>query len=103
MRTFVIGNENSVLGFTLVGVAGQAAYDQDEAERALDACLADKSIALLLITSDVAQWVRERVDALKVNSTLPLVVEIPGEEEQAGAPSLKEYVQRAIGLSLGGG
>jgi V/A-type H+/Na+-transporting ATPase subunit F len=103
MRIFVIGNEDCVLGFALVGVAGQAVYDKAEAERVLDACLADKSIVLLLMTSDVAQWTRERVDILKVNTTLPLVVEIPGEGEQIGALSLKEYVQRAIGLSLGGG
>jgi V/A-type H+/Na+-transporting ATPase subunit F len=102
MRTFVVGNENCVLGFSLVGVPGQVVKDQAELDKALSTYMADKTIGLLLITSDVAQWARARVDALKVNSIAPLLVEIPGEGEQAAAPSLKEFVQRAVGLNLGG-
>ncbi len=102
MRTFVIGNEDCVLGFSLGSVGGRVVRDAAQLDQALDACLADKTIALVLVTADVARWSRVRVDALKVSSLAPLVVEIPGESEGTHYPSLQEFVQRAIGIRLGG-
>jgi len=100
MRIFVIGNENCVLGFSLVGIEGQIVRDAAELEEALHVRLADKTIGLLLITSDVASLLRERIDALKVKSLSPLVVEIPGEKASSAPLSLKELVQRSIGIRL---
>ncbi len=101
MRTFVLGNQDCVLGLSLVGVDGRPVSNSEELAEALDQALADRSIGLLLITSDVAEWLRERIDTLKVQSLTPLVVEIPGLKG-ANYPSLKEFVQRAVGISLGG-
>lgn len=101
MRTFVIGNENCVLGFALAGVGGQVVRSAEELHKALDECLQDKSIGLLLVSLDVANLARERIDRLKVESQTPLVVEIPGQAKDEAYPSLKDFVQRAIGISLG--
>lgn len=102
MRIYVIGNQDAVLGFSLVGVDGRIVADEQQAKDALDASLADRTIGLLLITSDVAEHARERVDALKVSSFAPLVVEVPGQATNEQPPSLKDLVQRAVGISLGG-
>jgi len=102
MRIFVIGNQDAVLGFSLVGVDGRIASDAQEVQEALTTCLADRTIGLLLITSDAAVLARERVDELKVNSLAPLVVEVPGQRSGEEPPSLKDLVQRAVGISLGG-
>lgn len=103
MKTFVIGNENAVLGFSLVGVDGRVVRNGSELEGALDRCLADKSIALVLVTSDVIVFARERVEMLQVSSVSPLVAEIPGEHgREMTADSLKDFVQRAVGVRLGG-
>lgn len=101
-RIFVIGSDDCVLGFSLVGVSGVAVQNQDELEGSLERALNDDSVALLLVSSDVAAWQRERIDALKVSSMHPLVVEIPGPTKEATAPSLREFVQRAVGVNLGG-
>lgn len=101
MKTYVIGNEDAILGFSLVGIQGRAVRDSAELEAALQACLADKAIGLLLITGDVAQFARERIDALRLSSLAPLVVEIPGSQGEAPGPSFREFVQRAVGVSLG--
>lgn len=102
MRIFVIGNQDAVLGFSLVGVDGRIVAGAQEVQDALNVCLADRTIGLLLITSDAAQFARERVDELKVNSFAPLVVEVPGQNTGEEPPSLKDLVQRAVGISLGG-
>ena len=60
MRIFVLGNQDAVLGFSLVGVDGRIVGDADQTKAALDGALADRSIGLLLITSDVAEFARDR-------------------------------------------
>lgn len=98
----VIGNQDCVLGFSLAGVAGRVARSGAELVAALDTCLADETAGLILVTTDVAQLARERIDELKVSSLVPLVIEIPGEAGGSASPSLRDFVQRAVGVSLGG-
>jgi len=102
MRMYVIGNLACVLGLSLVGVDGQVVRDAAEIGDALDACTADDTIGLILVTADVAQLARERIDTLKAESIAPLVVEIPSERPGPTGPSLRDAVQRAVGISLGG-
>ncbi len=103
MRMWVIGNEDCVLGFSLVGVPGRAVRSAAELRVALEEALADPAIGLLLVTRDVAGWARERVDQLKVSSLTPLLVEIPGATPAEVTPTpLRDLVQRAVGVRLGG-
>jgi len=103
MKAYVIGNENAVLGFSLVGVDGRVVRSSEELEAALDRCLADESIALVLVTSDVMALSQSRVEKLQVSSVSPLVVEIPGESGRgANADTLQEFVQRSVGVHLRG-
>jgi vacuolar-type H+-ATPase subunit F/Vma7 len=103
MKAFVIGNESAILGFSLVGVDGCVVRNSRQVEEALDRCLADRAIILVLITSDVVSLACERVQKLQASSVYPLVAEIPGERGyEARADSLKELVQRAVGVHLGG-
>jgi V/A-type H+-transporting ATPase subunit F len=101
LRTMVIGNENCVLGYSLLGIAGRVANTPEEMDEALSAALATANVGILLISSEVAALSRARVDRLKVNSIRPLVVEIPGQDPAHGLRSLKDLVQTAIGISIG--
>ena len=101
MKVFVIGNQEAVLGFSLVGVHGKAVTSAAEVDEALDEALSNADNGIVLITEDVAGWVQARMDQLKLRSTVPLVVEIPGPEGVAtDRPSLNEIVLRAIGVKL---
>jgi vacuolar-type H+-ATPase subunit F/Vma7 len=102
MRIEVIGNPHCVLGFSLAGIVGHIVRNPDELAQTLRGTLNDKGIGMLLISSDVAIWARERINQLKVSSIKPLVVEVPGETTETSYPSLKEFVQRSVGVSLGG-
>ncbi len=103
MKTFIIGNENAVLGFSLVGIDGRTVRTPEELNKALDDCLADRSIGLVLITSDVIPFAQERVEMLQITSDSPVIVEVPGEQGAArSGGSLQEFVQRAVGVRLGG-
>jgi V/A-type H+-transporting ATPase subunit F len=101
MKVQVIGHPEAVLGFSLVGMEGQVATTTEEANQALDNALATKDIGIILVTQDVAGWIESRMDELKLHSTVPLVVEIPGPEGVSpDQPSLSDVVLRAIGVKI---
>jgi V/A-type H+/Na+-transporting ATPase subunit F len=103
MKLLVIGHQEAVLGFSLVGVEGEVvpATSADEVNQALDEALAATGIGIILVTQDVAKNIRPRMDQLKLRSTIPLVIEIPGPKgPPPGEPSLSEIVLKAIGIKI---
>jgi vacuolar-type H+-ATPase subunit F/Vma7 len=101
MKVLVIGHPQAVLGFSLVGIHGTAATNADEANSALDSALAAEDVGIILVTQDVSKLIMPRMDQLKLHSTIPLVVEIPGPEGvSADQPSLSDVVLRAIGVKI---
>ena len=101
MKVIVIGHPKAVQGFALVGVQGQAATTADELNQALDEALSAKDVGIVLVTEDVSDLIKDRMDQLKLRSTVPLVVEIPGPEGTSpGRPTLSAVIQRAIGVKI---
>lgn len=102
MKYFVIGDEDTVLGFGMVGVRGSVATMVAEAEAAFDAALADKDIGILVITERSAELIRPRVDRLLFSDDFPLIVEIPDRRgRMPGRQTIRETVNTAIGIKLG--
>ena len=99
MEYFVIGDEDTVLGFSLVGVSGMTAAAADEARAAWEKALEDRSYGVIIITQDVADLIRETVDRYLFSESFPLVVEIPARSGKRG-PDLRELVNQAIGVSI---
>ena len=101
MRLFVIGNPDAVWGFALAGVRGSSVVTADELARALDAATADEEVGIVLITEDVAELARQRIDDLVTRSHTPLVVEIPGPGGRSpDRPSLGEVIRQTIGVKV---
>ena len=101
MKVLVIGNQEAVLGFSLVGVHGKAVSTADEVNQALDEALSTADAGIVLVTEDVAALIESRMDQLKLRSTVPLVVEIPGPQGvSSDRPSLNDVVLRAIGVKF---
>jgi V/A-type H+/Na+-transporting ATPase subunit F len=101
MKIMVVGHPEAVLGFSLVGVNGKAVTTAEEANLAMDSSLADSEIGIILVTGDIAQLIRPRMDQLQIHSTIPLVVEIPAPQgAQPEQSSLNEIVFRAIGVKI---
>jgi len=101
MKLLVIGSQDAVWGFSLAGVRGQIVATADELNQALDVALKDQELGIVLVTEDVADLDRRRVDEAMVRSTIPLVVEIPGAEgARPDRPSLSEVIRRTIGVRI---
>ena len=100
MKLFVLGDEEAVLGFALVGVRGKMAQTPTEVEEGLREALSDEEIGILLITADAAQMAREEVDRLKITSVSPLILEVPSSRGLVRGPSIRDLIREAIGVSL---
>lgn len=99
MEYFVIADDDTVLGFSIVGVMGEVAHTREEASMAWQKALEHKEYGIIIITEDVADLIRETVDRYLFAETFPLVVEIPSRDGHFKR-DLKELVNQAIGVSI---
>lgn len=99
MQYFVIGDEDTVLGFSLTGLAGAAVHTKDEARAAWEKAIENKNNAIIIITEDAASFIRETVDRYLFSEDFPLVVEIPSPGKKSSR-DLRTLVNEAIGVSI---
>ncbi len=101
MKFYCIADEDTVRGFRLTGVEGRVATSPPEAAEALHQAVAGAGHGILLLTQPVAAWLREQVDALRLERDRPLVVEIPGPAGPlAGRKTLRQLVHSAVGIRV---
>ncbi len=102
MNFFCIADEDTVRGFRLAGIRGQAVVTQPQAAAAMQEALADNQCGIIILTDKVAAGIRPQVDAIRLGRDRPLIVEIPGPDgAMAGRKSLRQLVQEAVGMRLG--
>lgn len=100
MKYFVIGDEDTVLGFSLVGVKGSAVTDKQTATEVFNKVLEEKDYGIVIITDEIADLIREKVDKYLFSESFPLIVEIPSPHGNCQSKDLHQLVNDAIGVSL---
>lgn len=101
MKYFIIGDEDAVLGFGMVGVRGKAVGTTAQAESAFQGALEDKEVGVIVITERAADLIRTRVDRYLFSERFPLIVEIPDRQGRLpDKPGVRELVNAAIGIKL---
>jgi V/A-type H+-transporting ATPase subunit F len=103
MSIYVIGDQNTILGFSLIGIGGRVVETVDEARDALDRALEQDEINMVLITQQWSAQLHDVMSELRMNLTEPILLEIPGSEPGPAGPSLRELVESAVGVELGTG
>jgi V/A-type H+-transporting ATPase subunit F len=101
MKYYIIGDEDSILGFGMVGVKGSVVKDQEHAEKVFHQVLEDSDIGVIIITERAADLIRPLVNRQLFTQQFPLLVEIPDREGPSeGRPGIREMVNAAIGITL---
>jgi V/A-type H+-transporting ATPase subunit F len=101
MKYAIIGDEDTVIGFGILGVPGKIATNADEAHHAFQAILDDKDTGIIIITERIADTIRPIVNRYLFTIGFPLVVEIPDRKGiKPDRPGIKEMVNAAIGIKL---
>ncbi len=102
MKFFCIGDEDTVRGFRLAGITAETATTAEEAYNAIRVARAQPDCGIIIITQEVAAWIREEVETIRLEQDRPLIVEIPGPEGPLpGRKGLRELVQEAVGVRVG--
>jgi len=101
MKYAIIGDEDTVLGFGIVGVSGRVAGNAEEAKRAFQEILDDKETSIIIMTERVADMIRSIVDRYLFTESFPLIVEIPDRHGSSpDRPGIRELVNAAIGIKI---
>ena len=101
MNFFCIADEDTVRGFRLAGVSGQAVASAAEAAAAMKTAAFQPDCAVILLTETVADSIRAHVEQMRFECSRPLVVEIPGPGGPLpGRKSLRQLAQEAVGIHI---
>lgn len=101
MTYFVIGDQDTVLGFGLVGVDGVSVHGPEEARAAFDRALETREIGIVVITEKAAEMIRPVVDRYVFTEDFPLILEIPDRTgPHPDRPDMRSLVNQAIGINL---
>lgn len=102
MRFFLISdNIDTEVGMRMAGIEGVVVHDREETLGALRKAMADREMAIVLLTAPLAALCRVEVDTLKLERAVPLIVEIPDRHGNGRASdSITRYVREAVGINL---
>lgn len=101
MDFYVVADEDTVVGFRYVGIDGAIVRDQAQAAREFDRLAESEAELIVITTEQVADTVRETVNAIRFKAALPVIVEIPGPAGASKAsPSLLRMIREAVGIKI---
>ncbi len=102
MKFYIIGDKDTVTGFSLAGVEGVEANSKTEALKALKQALNYKHIGIILITERLAKEIRKTIDNLLCHKKkCHLILQIPDVKGALqGRKSVEEFVLSALGIKV---
>jgi len=102
MKFYCIADENTARGFRLAGIMTCVAETAEQAQGAIDEVSAQPDCGVIIITENLAVLIRSHIEMIRLTRGRLLIVEIPGPEgPMPGRKSLREFVQEAVGVSVG--
>lgn len=101
MKYFVIGDDDTVLGFRYAGLQGRAVATATDVRKAISEAIADQQTGAIIITERAAELARDEVDSLRAGSASPVVVEIPDRHGPLpGRKTLADLIREAVGIRI---
>lgn len=101
MKYYVIGDEDTVIGFRLAGVDGAVVRNRAEAASSFDLALQDHDRGIIIIPERIAELIRNKVDRYIFSEQFPLILEIPDRHGKVeGKPGLRELVNKTVGIGV---
>jgi len=101
LKFYVIGDEETVLGFRLAGIEGEVVRTPEDTKESLERAFQEEGRGIIVIPERVAASVRQQVDQYVYKTSFPLIIEIPdrlGPIEGRG--SVRDLIRAAVGVHL---
>jgi V/A-type H+/Na+-transporting ATPase subunit F len=92
----IIGDEDTVLGFKLVGIRKSAIFNKDKIKQDLEKF---GSVKILILTEEVAQFLRDKNLMADIQ---PVIAEVPDKNGAKGfaQQEISRLYESAIGVAL---
>ena len=102
MKMYLISdNMDTCTGMRLAGAEGSVVSGKDELKAALDRVMADKEIAIVILTEKFGREYPELIDEVRLSRSLPLLIEIPDRHGTRREENfITSYVNEAVGLKI---
>ena len=102
MRFYLISdNVDTQKGMRLAGIEGIVVHDRNDVLNAIDSCLLDNTLGIILLTEKLAALIPLRLDEMRRKGHLPLIVVVPDRHGTQREPdSITKYVREAIGVKI---
>ena len=102
MLGFVIGDNDMVTGFRLVGVEGTEATSLDEAREALEKALTRNDLAIVIISEEFSAQpqLHETIDRVRSERITPLIVEVPGSRGKPSEIRMSDLISKTLGIRM---
>ena len=98
----VMADEDTVTGFMLGGIKeGFPVKNKEEAEKILED-LVKKDYSVIITTEKIGDTIRDPIDKLTSEHTLPMIIEIPDKTGSIKRDSdpMRELIKRVIGVEM---
>ena len=102
MKMYLISdNVDTLTGMRLAGVDGVIVHEREDLRKAIETAMNDKEIGIILLTEKFGKEFPDLIDEIKLERTMPLLIEIPDRHGTGRAKDfITSYVNEAIGLKL---
>jgi len=101
MSFFVIGDQDTILGFRFAGVPGAAADSAEDARTALGEVTRLASCQILIVTQKVAQMLDAELTEHRLNCQPPFVVEVGDVwDTPVARKGLEQMIHEAVGIRI---
>ena len=102
MKMYLISdNIDTCTGMRLAGIEGAVVHEKEELKAELNRAMADKDIAVVVLTEKFGQEFPEVIAEARQGRSLPRLIEIPDRHGTTrGENFITSYVNEAIGVKL---
>lgn len=102
MKMYLISdNVDTCTGLRLAGIEGAVVHGREELKNELDRVLADKEVAVIILTEKFGREFPDLIDEVRLSRSLPLLIEIPDRHGTTREENfITSYVNEAIGVKL---
>jgi len=101
MSMFILGDEDTIIGFNLAGVDSDFAKTKEEALNKFNNLINRPDLKILIITLPISEWIENELIQHRLKMRFPLIVEVP---DAKGALEYKEsfikVIRQAVGISI---
>lgn len=102
MFGFIIGDNDMVTGFRLVGVEGTEATNLEEATEAMQKALTRNDLTMVIISEEFSTQphLKEIIEKFRRDHTNPLIVELPGSQGKPSEIHMSELISKILGAKI---